>query len=420
MKVTFLIYLISFIIILILSQSSDAEEVVLVTKGGDFNKEEKKLISSSRSDHHHGSRRDTDNVKCYLTISSLSDPTANRRMPYRKEHAVPASTLPDQSCQDNNDIVAIDIPATSSSKQSPLNTTASADTVTKYFTKVQRGLENDNITLSSTYAFWAGEDRTDGSIFNYVQDADGNMAASLVDLTSNKVYQFKTVMEESGEGDDRSAGFKTHVTITASGDFPPEGEPSHTPYHSRDGLLSEQEPQQTHTIFDSPHFTASTSANDFSPDDSGNYIDVMVVWTLSAECNLSGLGDGCTVSTSTETAMTTLINLAISESNDAYSASDINTQLRLVCAYRHPDYVETSFEGSLNDITFNDALSDVREARELNGADAVAFIIDDSQYCGAPTAKQSMLQRWGKWLGGLALFLAYRSVKELAGKQKVA
>lgn len=38
----------------------------------------------------------------------------------------------------------------------------------------------------------------------------------------------------------------------------------------------------------------------------------------------------------------------------------------------------------------------------------------------APTAKQSMLQRWGKWLGGLALFLAYRSVKELAGKQKVA
>merc|ERR1712127_482830 len=34
----------------------------------------------------------------------------------------------------------------------------------------------------------------------------------------------------------------------------------------------------------------------------------------------------------------------------------------------------------------------------------------------APTAKQSMLQRWGKWLGGLALFLAYRSVKELAGK----
>lgn len=37
----------------------------------------------------------------------------------------------------------------------------------------------------------------------------------------------------------------------------------------------------------------------------------------------------------------------------------------------------------------------------------------------ASTAKQSMLQRWGKWLGVLALFLAYRAVKELGGKLKV-
>ena len=38
----------------------------------------------------------------------------------------------------------------------------------------------------------------------------------------------------------------------------------------------------------------------------------------------------------------------------------------------------------------------------------------------ASTEKRSMLQRWYKWLGGLALFLAYRFVKELAAKQKVA
>ena len=37
----------------------------------------------------------------------------------------------------------------------------------------------------------------------------------------------------------------------------------------------------------------------------------------------------------------------------------------------------------------------------------------------ASTEKRSMLQRWYKWLGGLALFLAYRFVKELAAKQKV-
>ena len=37
----------------------------------------------------------------------------------------------------------------------------------------------------------------------------------------------------------------------------------------------------------------------------------------------------------------------------------------------------------------------------------------------ASTAKQSMLQRWYKWLGAFALFLAYRAVKEIGGKQKV-
>lgn len=38
----------------------------------------------------------------------------------------------------------------------------------------------------------------------------------------------------------------------------------------------------------------------------------------------------------------------------------------------------------------------------------------------ASTAKQSMLQRWYKWLGAIAVFLAYRAVKELGGKQKAS
>ena len=55
----------------------------------------------------------------------------------------------------------------------------------------------------------------------------------------------------------------------------------------------------------------------------------------------------------------------------------------------------------------------VRQATR-NGVDLAA----DGR--SASTAKQSMLQRWYKWLGAIAVFLAYRAVKELGGKQKAS
>merc|ERR1711862_669820 len=58
--------------------------------------------------------------------------------------------------------------------------------------------------------------------------------------------------------------------------------------------------------------------------------DVMVVWTKRAECKNSGLSPGCTLTTQTRANMFAKINLAVDETNTAFSLSGINTELRLV------------------------------------------------------------------------------------------
>ena len=85
--------------------------------------------------------------------------------------------------------------------------------------------------------------------------------------------------------------------------------------------------------------------------------------------------------------MEALVDLAVAETNSAYSLSGINTQLRLVHMYRNEDYVEVSgdaFGHALDAIRAkNDGILDeVHLKRDFYGADIVAILIDDSQYCG--------------------------------------
>ena len=112
-------------------------------------------------------------------------------------------------------------------------------------------------------------------------------------------------------------------------------------------------------------------------DDSGANIDVLVVWTKLAECSKAGLAPGCTVTKTTENMMRGLIDLAVAETNTAYALSGIFTSLRLVHAYRDPDYVEgDDFYTSLKHVTTpNDGFMDsVHSKRALYGADAVHMI----------------------------------------------
>lgn len=122
-------------------------------------------------------------------------------------------------------------------------------------------------------------------------------------------------------------------------------------------------------------------------DDLGGNIDVMVIWTKKAECFKSELTADCTLTNITENNMRGLIDLAIAETNTAYNLSGVTTQLRLVHAYREPNYVEATtnaFNMALSSIrSKNDGImDDVHEKRNMYGADIVAMIIDDPQYCG--------------------------------------
>lgn len=252
--------------------------------------------------------------------------------------------------------------------------------------------ENDmqqGSTLPS-YISWEGEDASDGSTFTFVQDQNNNMAGSLVDLTNQEVYQFYN------QHDGTMA-----VTITDSEDFAPEIDPvEETPDEktwemwssSNDNRQRHLEAVQESNINDTTGFRLQESLRTQHDEiieskesrklsDDGSVMDVMVVWTPKAECRSSGLSQGCTLTSQTESNMLSLVNLAITETNSAYTASGVDSQLLLVHAYRHPDYVETSFNTALSELR-SGGVSDVNTNRATYGADIVALLIDDSQYCG--------------------------------------
>jgi hypothetical protein len=112
----------------------------------------------------------------------------------------------------------------------------------------------------------------------------------------------------------------------------------------------------------------------------------MVVWTKKAECRNLGFSEFCNPTSFTERNMKARVNLAIDETNEAFEDSGVKTELRLVHAYRHPDYVEASnnkrSQTALNDIT-DDKMGGVHEMRAAYGADIVGLVIlNADDYCG--------------------------------------
>jgi hypothetical protein len=80
--------------------------------------------------------------------------------------------------------------------------------------------------------------------------------------------------------------------------------------------------------------------------------------------------------------MRDLVDTAIQETNTAYALSGIDAQLRLAYAYCDVNYIEASsdaFGSALDSITYS---ANVQALRESVGADMVAKLIDDGQYCG--------------------------------------
>jgi peptidyl-Asp metalloendopeptidase len=103
-------------------------------------------------------------------------------------------------------------------------------------------------------------------------------------------------------------------------------------------------------------------------------IDIMVVYTTAARNGAGGTN-----------GMNSLINLAFTESNDAYANSDVTQRLNKAHSYELAGYNETgNFSTELSRLRAkNDGyMDDVHANRDQYAADCVAMIVNGSQYCG--------------------------------------
>ena len=272
-----------------------------------------------------------------------------------------------EGCEKSDDII-VDIPH---------------NEVIKSFRKVKSISRQDNLLkglgvvspdVDFDYAYWYGEDSSDGSTFNYVQHSNGYITGSLVDLSNDVVMQIQV---EDGI---------PVVTITDSSAFPPEVDPvDGEDVDNRRSLASKDSKKGGLRInsFSSQNKMSEKEGDSRRSlyDDNGGNIDVMVLWTKEAECRNNGQASNCSVSQTSYNAMMARVELAVEETNTAYDLSGVQTQLLLVHAYRHPTYVDEGFSASLSAIR-SGSVSGVHSNRQTYGADVVALIIDDPQYCG--------------------------------------
>jgi len=126
----------------------------------------------------------------------------------------------------------------------------------------------------------------------------------------------------------------------------------------------------THGIFSSDSLQRSGQAQRGS----GNDIDVLVVYSTAAK-NASGGLNG----------MTSKINLAVTETNDAYNLSGVSQRLVLVHTEEMVGYIEpSSFSQILTDLRgqTDGNMDIVHSLRDQYGADCVAMICQNGRYCG--------------------------------------
>ena len=259
--------------------------------------------------------------------------------------------------------------------------------------------------VEENYGYWYGED-DDGSSFNYVQDKEGNMQGSIVDMAKDAVMQF--VIED---------GIPV-VIITKSSDFGPEVHPNEYEHgyvedqkdgghqhhnHDHHERMLHTKPQQSHEnaklsnegkesqndhVVIAPNSLMSIVPQNMRSrslyDDSGGNIDIVVVWTRDAECRHFGLPTDCTPNRLTYIGMQNLVKLAVEETNTAYDLSGVDTKLLVVHGYRHPTLDEKTYSQFGNILTDlkNGKIPGVFESRERYGGDLVSLIINDPNYCG--------------------------------------
>ena len=128
-----------------------------------------------------------------------------------------------------------------------------------------------------------------------------------------------------------------------------------------------------------PERSAPTDTINLAPSDSGRLIDIMILWTPSAETGAGGLA-----------LMQNLAQASVDSANAAYLNSGVAQRLRLVHR-QQVTYTErtncpggTAFDCALDDITDtgDGYMENVHALRDTHGADLVALFINNSAYCG--------------------------------------
>ena len=208
--------------------------------------------------------------------------------------------------------------------------------------------------------FLSGEEEN-GSSINLLRKPDGQIIGSMTDVIEGTVTQLKVDMD----------GINS-VEIIPSSDFPPEAD-------AVVELVPNKEAPPQRFLFDTlkiPNVTRRVNIASMIT------IDVLVLWTKNAECKYATEDRSCTRNNGTKEQMVALIELAIFETNTAYEKSGVNLKLELA----HSELVdsinepaEDAFYATLSNLRSDPA---VQQKRASYGADIVALIIDDSQYCG--------------------------------------
>jgi len=122
--------------------------------------------------------------------------------------------------------------------------------------------------------------------------------------------------------------------------------------------------------------------------DDGSTMDVMVVYTPAARAAEGGT-----------TAMNALINLAITETNTAYSNSGVTPRVRLVHT-EEVSYTESgSFSTDLNRLknTADGFIDNVHSLRDTHAADLVSLFVEGGSSCGRAFAMTNLSNTFAVW-----------------------
>ena len=286
----------------------------------------------------------------------------------------------EESCE-SSELITVDVP-----HDGRRHSFRKVQSITRQANRQKALFDVPSESVVSDYGYWYGEDSIDGSTFNYVQDTDGNMMGSLVDVTNSTVMQFQIedgvptviirdssnipqsldpVDENEGGDHDRSL-FSSSTMNDRKGNFFADEPASSLPKETKLFSFDNDKQHESRALYD----------------DEGGNLDIMVLWTKDAECRNAGLSINCTLTETTTALMQSRVNLAIQETNTAYRLSGIETELLLVHSYRHPTFTSNdNFSGSLSQMN-SCRMSGVCENREAYGADLVALLIEGSSYCG--------------------------------------